>query len=1125
MPNSADSTLHRAHRRAMAWFCVLALAAIGAVQLAPPRGSTDAGQPPANARRRAEHATAPTAWAMHALARRVPAGATALPVGYLDVARRDMRGMRTHATAARALGKRADAEWEWLGPDNVAGRTRSLLFDPRNPERMLAGGVSGGIWESLDRGRSWRALSDDAVNLNVGALAFQPDNPDVIYVGTGELYRNNEIPYAAMSGAGILRSRDGGQSFQQLLNTANSQFRYVADVVVSSIDVRRVYAATNSGLWRSRDGGANWQQILRPVNAGNEPSYEGCTELQLLPDATRDVLLASCASRSVDDRYYQPGTLLPPACSGPCPAAVFRSDDAGADAAWTTVLSEPGMGRTSIDVSRTQPNIVYALSASIVPGFDRTGDGVGDYDNGLHALFRSDDGGRSWTARLRNDSSDALSTYLLSYADGFDAARCGFGANFVYSAGWYNQAIAVHPEHPDVVWVGGMDLYRSDDGGRSFGKASYWWLFEQAPEGIHADQHRIVYPPDYRSDGRRELYVTNDGGVALTSDDLAATTRGANASCGPNAGTTRWEARTAGLGTTQFYAGSVSSDGSLVLGGLQDNGTQRARCTGADCSWTRIRGGDGGYNAIDPRTSQRVYTTYQGPTLARSEDGGNTHAAATAGISDQVHFIMPFVLDRSVPDRLYAAGTRLWRSDNRGNLWRAASARFGTAFADRISAIAVAASDPNRILLGNQSRIFRNHASLASTGTTVWASAAPRSGWVSSLAFDPNNANIAYATYSTLGGGAHVWRSADGGASWSALDGNGDGRLPDVPVHSIVVDPGDPQRLFIGSDVGVFASVDGGAHWAIEHTGFASAITESLAIAAGDGSQAPYLYAFTYGRGVWRVPLATLDGVASYRIDDRVSGAWYDPARSGEGFVVQPIAVGGALHLSVAWYTYERGQPLWLFGSGAVDGDHARIALYSATGADFPPEFAVGDVRINPWGELVLEFASPTAAQASWTSTRDGFAPGTMPLLRFGASIAQDGRSGSDGIAACHIGSWYNPAQSGHGLSIDIYQVGEQRMLAAVWYVYVDGTPVWLTGAGPIDGDQAELRMIRTAGADFGAAFDPADVQRIPIGNLRFRAQDASHAQLQWDFNEPRFGQGELDLVQFARVLDRDCGG
>ena len=126
---------------------------------------------------------------------------------------------------------------------------------------------------------------------------------------------------------------------------------------------------------------------------------------------------------------------------------------------------------------------------------------------------------------------------------------------------------------------------------------------------------------------------------------------------------------------------------------------------------------------------------------------------------------------------------------------------------NRISAIAVAPGNPDRMLVGNQAGIFRNQAALASTAATEWASAAPRAGWVSRLAFDPLDSNIAYATYSTFGGN-HVWKSSDGGASWQPLDGSGEGALPDVPVHAIAINPRNTRELYLGTDLGLFVSLD-----------------------------------------------------------------------------------------------------------------------------------------------------------------------------------------------------------------------------------------------------------------------------------------------------------------------------
>jgi hypothetical protein len=141
----------------------------------------------------------------------------------------------------------------------------------------------------------------------------------------------------------------------------------------------------------------------------------------------------------------------------------------------------------------------------------------------------------------------------------------------------------------------------------------------------------------------------------------------------------------------------------------------------------------------------------------------------------------------------------------------------------------------------------------SSDWTTVWQGVRPRRGFVSSLTFDPLDSAVLYATYAGFGG-KHVWKSLDSGLTWHAIDGQGAARLPNIPIHSLVVDPENRDRLYVGTDLGVFVSLDGGESWAIEIAGFARAVTEWLSL--GETPQGErYLYAFTHGRGAWRVPL------------------------------------------------------------------------------------------------------------------------------------------------------------------------------------------------------------------------------------------------------------------------------
>jgi hypothetical protein len=1056
------------------------------------------------------------------LARRLPAGMVELdPRMYARAEQQAAALPQFDSKRGRHVGKQAAGGWEWMGPANVAGRMRALVFDPRNPSRMLAGGVSGGVWESLDSGGSWRALSDDAVNINIGALAFDPVEPDTIYAGTGELYRNSLRPYAAMWGRGILRSTDGGQSWPQLLATRGDDFRYVSDIVVSPHDHRRLYAATNTGVWRSDDRGRRFVQVLRPTAADGTLLYEGCTELQLVPGHAGDHLLATCASRSTDDRYYLPGTLLPPSCVGPCPASVFLSTDAAAAAPlFELVLSEPGMGRTELALAPSDPAVIYAVSASTVPGPDRNGDAIGDYDNGLHAVFRSLDGGRSWEARVRNSSPDRLSTYLLSYGYGFEPEACRQGA-FRYGAGWYNMAIAVNPLDPEMLWVGGMELYRSDDGGRSFGKASEWWPKDSA-HYLHADAHVLAFHPDYGR-GNDTLYVGNDGGFAATGNDRGPLRRGPQATClGSGAPTPGWQERVTGLGTTQYYTGVSNADGSLLIGGLQDNGTLLWRDSHAAQGWLPILGGDGATAQIDPRNDNVIYASSQNVSLRRSVDGGRTFQAATNGLNDTPIFIMPYVIDHSRPDRLWAGGTRLWRTDDQGRQWQPASAVLGAGFDHRISAVDVSALDGRWVVFGNRIGIHRLDSQTAGA-SAMPQRVSPRSGWVSSLRFAPGHAERVYATYSTFGGD-HVWRSDDAGASWTPIDGSGAGRLPDVPVHDIAIDPGDGRRLYVGTDIGVFVSLDGGASWAREKTGFASVIVERLAVAP-DAEPGPLLHAFTYGRGVWRVPLAELSGAPVRVIDGDLAGTFYDPAQDGHGWVIEPIAVDGVLGVVASWYTFRDGRPIWLIGIGVADEERVRVPLQITDGTGFPPDFDPAAVQRRDWGTAEFRFDDADRGTVSWSSDDPAFADGSMPLQRLILPATADGSDGSEGLVGCHSGTWYQPAEDGHGLQVQLFGSAEARQLMVVWYVYQHGEQRWLIGTGPVDGDHAVVDLISADGADFPPAFDPGAVERRPWGQLRFTALGADRARIEWTSVQEGYPGGARDLQRLSAMVGRECAG
>ena len=714
--------------------------------------------------------------------------------------------------------------WTPLGPGNIGGRTRALVIHPTNPSIMYAAGVAGGVWKTTNGGASWTPISDLIANIAVSALAMDPTNPNVIYAGTGEGYFNID----AARGAGIFKSFDGGNSWTQLIGTNTSDFYFVNDIVVSPVSSQRLYAATRTGVWQSTDGGASWTKSLSVT------ATSGCLDLAIRTDQPTDFIFAACGNLEQ--------------------ATVYRNVDAAGSGVWTPVLSESGMGRTSLAIAPSNQNVVYALSAELASG---------DYEDGLHALFRSTSGGEAgtWTPQVRNSDPTKLNTMLLTNTLFAFLNECGYGKSQFYGQGWYDNVIAVDPVDANRVWVGGIDLFRSEDGGRNWGLASYSYFDNDIPQYTHPDHHVIVFHPWYNGASNKTLFVGNDGGLYRTDDALAPVGVGARGVCDPNQGGVRWTSLNNNYAVTQFYHGVPYPDGTSYVGGTQDNGTLRGTDAGGINGWREVYGGDGGFVAVDPNDPSVVYAENTGLSIKKSFDGGANFRSMSQGITEPQKnflFITPFLMDPTNAQRLWTGGQYIWRTVDGANEWAAAGVPIAGNAKNKVSSLAVAPSDANFMLVGtSQGYIHRTNTALTADANTVWPAEIPRNGYVSWVAFDPHNPSLAYATYSTFGG-AHVWRSLDAGATWTGIDGSGATGLPDIPVHSIIVDPSNTSRLYIGTDLGVFVSTDGGARWAVENTGFANVVVESLALNTVGGVTS--LYAFTHGRGAWRVAVNNSGG-------------------------------------------------------------------------------------------------------------------------------------------------------------------------------------------------------------------------------------------------------------------------
>ncbi|MBI4750415.1 MAG: fibronectin type III domain-containing protein [Acidobacteria bacterium] len=816
------------------------------------------------------------------LKKRVPSG-TVFPVEKLMAGKRQIVSLPLFSSRlGRVLSPRGDhftlkaqagiSGWEPLGPGNIGGRTRVLVIDPAEAQTLYAGATSGGIWKTTNGGQSWQPLGDFLASLAVNALALDAKSSPagrVLYAGTGEGYLN----FAARRGAGIFKSTDSGQSWHQLPATTTPEFAYVNDIVLSPTDSRVLYVSTRTGVWKSLDTGETWQSILKTDGSGGPTSTivetrqdTGALDLVIEADETtrQDILLVSSGSFRPD--------------------GIYRSIDSGAT--WSRVLTASNLGRVSMAIAPSNSSVIYAL-ASRVSGL-------------LQNVYRSTDHGATWEARIEGTFDPDRLEWLLLTNTLFASYRgcAGLPGEFL-NQGWHDNTIAVSPTDSNTIFVGGIDLFRSDDGGRSFGLISYWWLPRTSPNFVHADQHAFVFDPGWNGGSNQTLYVGNDGGVFRTTNALAAVASGANRglcyydpSIPP---AIAWTSLNSNYAVTQFYHGAVYPDARGLIGGAQDNGVLVGALYEPE-NWREIIRGDGGFCAVDPTTSGDttvLYASNIGLSLDKSTDNGASFTRVTRGIRDDFDFIATYALDPSTPRILWTGGRRPWRTTDGAESWSDAR---GSDFATTlVSAIAVAPSNSASVYMGlGGGQVFHTINGLDQNPRWTVSAGLPQ-GWCNGLAVDPQDPNRAYATFSTFGVG-HVWKTVDGGQTWKNIDGSPGRAIPDIPVNCIAVHPTLSGMLYVGTDLGVLVSTDDGQTWSLENTGFANAPVEVLVwettSPSGEVALPPVLYAFTYGRGVFRAEINLAPPVAPTALRvEFTSGSlelsWTDASSDETAFVVE----------------------------------------------------------------------------------------------------------------------------------------------------------------------------------------------------------------------------------------------
>lgn len=633
-----------------------------------------------------------------------------------------------------------NAGWTLEGPLNINGRINCIAVHPQNNQIIYTGSASGGVFRSMDGGASYTSVFDDFNYLAVGEITFNPKNPNIMYVGTGD----PNISAYPFIGNGVYKSIDGGNTwnYSGLGNTF-----IISDISVHPKCPDTVYAASmglpfvrdnNRGLYKSTDGGSTWTQILFISNQA------GVIEL-LMDPVCPDTLYAAGWDRIRNNtESLVTGTA----------AQIYRTTDGGQN--WTVLtngLPSGPMSRIGMYFSGQNHNTLFASYVSPLQE--------------LQGIYKSTNAGNSWTT----------------------VNTSGLPPDVLGSFGWYFGQIRVNPASDNDIFVMGVDMWRTTDGGTSWNMCTPSW--DQYI--VHADKHDMVFlsPTSFLLAADGGLYKSIDNGANWTDADVTPTTQIYRVNCNPHV-------------AGEYY------------GGAQDNGTLGGSAIQLS-SWIRYMGGDGFQPIFDPYDpTLRYYETQNGSLYFDDGMGGGDF---TVGIdpSDRRSWDMPIIMSRSDNYRLYTGTYRVYRIPNAPyGSWIPISPDLtdGVIYGDRFHVITTVEESP----------VNANVLYAGTSDANVWYSPNAGTNWynvtgtlpgqyVTHIIASPTNAStvwVAHSGYKSNDFIPHIHKSVNNGTSWTDISAN----LPPLAINNIEVPAGyNDQLIFVATDGGVYATINGGGNW------------------------------------------------------------------------------------------------------------------------------------------------------------------------------------------------------------------------------------------------------------------------------------------------------------------------
>jgi photosystem II stability/assembly factor-like uncharacterized protein len=750
--------------------------------------------------------------------------------------------MANEQVVERGFGGPFDAVWTVQGPNNIGARVNTLKVHPTNPDIIYAGYSGGGVWKTTDGGETWNPIFDQRTSLSIGDIELDPNNPEIVYVGTGD----PNIGLNAAIGDGLWKSTNGGQTWQSL--------GLATQAIVTKIIVQpngTLYVATaglpfernnNRGVYKSTNGGQTWTQSLF---IDNQTGVAGLVEDPTNPN----VLYAASWTRI---RTNQESTLASNQCG------IWKTTNGGQN--WTRLgggLPDFRTGRAGIDIDATNPNRLAVTFA--------------DTSSSFQNIYLTTDGGLTWTNPANNN---------LDF---------GFQGGFA----WYFGKVKINPFDPQDIWMCGVEMWRSLDGGENwFQTTPDWWTYE-----VHADMHDIKFVD------ASTVIIATDGGIYRSEDAGTLWTKIEN------------------IPTTQLYRVAYNpTEPEWYYGGAQDNGTFGGNASFAN-DWPRLWGGDGFQAVFHPTDPNIFYFETQNGNISGTVNGfTQDFFDGNLGMdeNDRRFWDMPYFMSKHDPNFMYTGTYRAYASFGHPVMWTPISEDltdgviFGNSF-HTISAIDESPLVAQRLYVGTtDGNVWRGDD--AAVWTNITAGLPDR--FVSSVRPSPTFPDRVYVSHTGYRDNvftALMHRSDDKGQTWQPISGN----MPPVAVHDLYIVPNTQDKVICAAtDGGVFATRDGGLSWTRLANGMPSVRT--LHLTRNDAQNT--LVAGTFSRSIMTYPLDTLtQGLTSTKPAPSIQyglKAWPNLIRAGQPVQIElpglPISQQAniqivALNGSSIWQETRRG--------------------------------------------------------------------------------------------------------------------------------------------------------------------------------------------------------------------------